>query len=1035
MDFRSINPITSNALNLAARNNDVEAVERLLKKINPNCTDNRGWTCLHEAAANDSYESLQLILKHKYIRPLVETHEGYTALYLACRYERSIQTIKAILESVPDIANYGSNDYDTPLHFSSDQGRVEVVQLLLDHGAIIDVQDFDGDTPLHHAALSKQYEVLALLLYAGADPELKNDANYLPFHLACYRGCFDVVTTLYLFINDVNEVTINGDSPLILATQGFNDEIVKFLLERGADPDLKNFLQDLVSKMDFSSLSPIKSNALNLAARNNDVEAVERLLKKINPNCIDNRGWTCLHEAAANDSYESLQLILKHKYIRPLVETHEGYTALYLACRYERSIQTIKAILESVPDIANYGSNDYDTPLHILSDQGRVEVIQLLLDYGAIIDVQDFDGDTPLHDAALSKQYEVLAVLLHAGADPELKNDANYLPFHLACYMGCFDIVKKLYLFINDVNAVTMNGDSPLILATQGFNDEIVKFLLERGADPDLKSNYECLTRFSQDLVSKMDFSSLNPITSNALNLAARNNDVKAVERLLKKINPNCIDNRGWTCLHEAAANDSYESLQLILKHKYIRPLVETHEGHTALYLACRYKSSIQTIKAILESVPDIANYGSTEDVTPLHISSDQGRVEVIQLLLDYGAIIDVQDFDGDTPLHDAALSKQYEALAVLLHAGADPEIKNDANYMPFHLACYKGCFDIVTNLYLFINDVNEVTMNGDSPLILATLGFNDEIVKFLIERGADPDLKNNCGDIALTMALNMGHISTFKILLKVTDLKKLDQNIILYACKPHYFKLEILEILLTHDIGPGFFDFFEKFYVVLEQIGEFRPSYLTNAPINSYLNICEYIYQQSHDKFQHFFYLFLMRGLLVNAWNINECPPLVYIHYCMHAACFEDVFQILREHGCNVDYCSFMTNISKKRFLPDAFIASFTSNPATSLVMLPYSLYCDPEYLLQFACKYGLLGRIPQQVQDQLLSMIDENLEGINAEALSYTALPLKHLCRQKIRLLIRNTNINLFSTDQYINTLYLLQLPRCLKEYLRFL
>nr|XP_026493892.1 ankyrin-1-like [Vanessa tameamea] len=532
-----------------------------------------------------------------------------------------------------------------------------------------------------------------------------------------------------------------------------------------------------------------------------------------------------------------------------------------------------------------------------------------------------------------------------------------------------------------------------------------------------------------------MDFSSLNPITSNALNLAARNNDVKAVERLLKKINPNCIDNRGWTCLHEAAANDSYQSLQLILKHKYIRPLVETHEGHTALYLACRYKSSIQTIKAILESVPDIANYGSTEDVTPLHISSAQGRVEVIQLLLDYGAIIDVQDFDGDTPLHDAALGQQYDAVAALLHAGADPEIKNEANYVPFHLACYKGCFETVKNLYSFINDVNEVTMNGDSPLILATQGCNDEIVKFLLQRGADPHIKNKYGDLALTMALNMGHSSSFKILLTVTDLKKIDQNIILYACKPHYFKLEILESLLTHDIGPDFFDFYEQFHVTLEQIGEFQPSYLTNAPINSYLNICEYIYQQSQDKFQQFFYLFLMRGLMVDALDINECPPLVYVHYCMHTACFIDVFQILREHGCNVDYCSSMSNISTKRFIPDAFLASLTSDPATSVIMLPYSLHCDPEYLLQFACKYGLLGRIPQQVQDQLIAMIDENLEGINAEALSYSTLPLKHLCRQKIRSLIRNTNGNLFSTNQFLNTLHRIEIPRCLKEYIRFL
>ncbi|CAH2090437.1 unnamed protein product [Euphydryas editha] len=198
-----------------------------------------------------------------------------------------------------------------------------------------------------------------------------------------------------------------------------------------------------------------------------------------------------------------------------------------------------------------------------------------------------------------------------------------------------------------------------------------------------------------------MDFSSLNPITSNALNLAARNDNVKEVERLLKKMNPNCIDKRGWTCLHEAAANDSFRCLQLILKNKDIRPLAETHEGHTALHLACWYSSSFQTIKALLESVPNIAKYGSIKNVTPLHISCVQGKLDIIQLLLDYGAIIDVQDSDGDTPLHCAVLNIQYEAVTTLLHAGADPEIRNEINCTAFHLARYQGCLQ--TKIYFSI--------------------------------------------------------------------------------------------------------------------------------------------------------------------------------------------------------------------------------------------------------------------------------------------------------------------------------------------
>ncbi|CAK1543165.1 unnamed protein product [Leptosia nina] len=531
-----------------------------------------------------------------------------------------------------------------------------------------------------------------------------------------------------------------------------------------------------------------------------------------------------------------------------------------------------------------------------------------------------------------------------------------------------------------------------------------------------------------------MDFSSLNPITSNSLNLAARNNDTASVKRLLKKMNPNCIDNRGWTCLHEAAASGSYESLLLILKHPETRPLAETHEGHTALYLACSHQSSIPLIKALLDHVPDIANYGSTESVTPMHVCCGQGRVDVLQLLIDYNAMINVQDFDGDTPLHDAALSTRHEAVSLLLHAGADPEIRNEVDYTPFHLACYKGCLQTVQNIFPFTTNINQVTVNGDSPLILAAQGCNAEIVTFLLKNGADPHIKNQYGDLAITVALNMGYSDIFNILLAVMDVNKIPLNIILYACKPHYFKLEILESLLTHNLGPDYFDFFETFHVTLEKIGDLRPTYLTNAPLNSYLNICEYIYSTSVEKFREFFNLFLLRGLAVNALDVNECPPLVYIHYCMHSVCFEEVFRLLRDYGCNVDYCSASSCIDKEKCVPDAFLASLTSDPATAPIMLPFSLYCEPGYLLRFASDNGVLGRIPQNVQDRLVSMIGTFKDGTTAETLPFTALPLKHLCRVKIRCLIRQSNKTL-NTPKFFDILNKLRLPLLIKNYLRYI
>lgn len=396
-----------------------------------------------------------------------------------------------------------------------------------------------------------------------------------------------------------------------------------------------------------------------------------------------------------------------------------------------------------------------------------------------------------------------------------------------------------------------------------------------------------------------MDFSAFNPQSSNSLNLAARNNDIHTVERLLKKSNPNCVDNRGWTCLHEAAFNDSLESLLLILKHPDCRPLSETYEGHTALYLACRKQCSIKIIKVLLEQVDDIANYASTEMVSPLHVVSSQGRTEAVQLLLAYGAIIDVQDFDGDTPLHDAAFGMQYEAVTQLLHAGADAEKRNEALYTPLHLACFKGCLKTVMALHPFVCDINQITGNGETPLLLATQNGSVAVVKYLLENKADPHIANVDGELPLKSALIHGNSEVFKLLLPVTDVSKINNDIVLLACKPHYFNMDIIYSLLESDLGPQFFNITEKFYVTLEKIGDVRPSYLKNAPLNSFLHISEYVYNQSPELFRRLFALFLLRGVTVDALYIDECPPLVYIHYCEHSNCFEEV-----KHLYLIDCC-----------------------------------------------------------------------------------------------------------------------------------
>ncbi|XP_022835674.1 ankyrin repeat and SOCS box protein 3-like isoform X1 [Spodoptera litura] len=531
-----------------------------------------------------------------------------------------------------------------------------------------------------------------------------------------------------------------------------------------------------------------------------------------------------------------------------------------------------------------------------------------------------------------------------------------------------------------------------------------------------------------------MDFSSLNPATSNALNLAARINDVKNVERLLQKINPNCVDNRGWTCLHEAAYHDSYDSLLLILKNPRCRRSAETHEGHTALYLACKNNCSLKTVKAILNSVHDIANYGSTEGVTPLHIASSQGNVELIELLIEYGAIMDVQDFDGDTPLHDAVLAMQNEAVLTLVYAGADPQIQNDSGgYTPFHLACCRGNFPAIKTLFPFVSNINQLTSSGDSPLTLSVQGLNDDVVYFLLEHGADPLIENKNEERAVDIALNIATSpKVFKLLLSITDKCVLNRKIIYNACKPHIFNCEILETLLTSDLGPEFYCYYEPYDQKLDIYNKQKSIYKTHAPLNAYLNICEYIYKKYPNKFRKFFYLLLMKGMDVNAPDVSVCPPLVHAHL-VTTSCFHEVFAILVEQGCNVDYNSTLGWSTNYRY-PDAIYSSLTFLPLTLPMLLKYSIICEPADILEKVRLKGELSLIPPQIRKELLYMINKKMTVLKVQALPYHIYSLKHISRLKIRETIRNIKGGITSTQQFFSILDSLPLPKVMKNYIRY-
>jgi len=95
-----------------------------------------------------------------------------------------IDTVKQMLEDGADVNACAPGSSWTALHAAAGEGRANIVEVLLEHGADINRQSDRGNTPLHLAALWGRNEVVKLLLASGADVTIRNDEGQTPKELA-----------------------------------------------------------------------------------------------------------------------------------------------------------------------------------------------------------------------------------------------------------------------------------------------------------------------------------------------------------------------------------------------------------------------------------------------------------------------------------------------------------------------------------------------------------------------------------------------------------------------------------------------------------------------------------------------------------------------------------------------------------------------------------------------------------------------------------------------------------------------------------
>lgn len=189
---------------------------------------------LHFAAREGRIEVCKYLLEELKIDVNTKDEDGETPLIHAARQGHT-STAKYLIEHGANPA-LSSELGATALHHVAGIGHIELMELLISNGADVNSQSESG-TPLIWAAGHGQQDALKLLLKHKADPNIETDDGITPLLSAVAAGSLPCLELLIEAGAKVN-IIAGGATPLHIAADIGNSELITCLLKAGADPDV-----------------------------------------------------------------------------------------------------------------------------------------------------------------------------------------------------------------------------------------------------------------------------------------------------------------------------------------------------------------------------------------------------------------------------------------------------------------------------------------------------------------------------------------------------------------------------------------------------------------------------------------------------------------------------------------------------------------------------------------------------------------------------------------------------------------------------
>ena len=686
----SNNKVTMVKFLISEAHSDVEATSHLLDDRN---------NCLHIACINNSFEVVEFLLKYRPSLKSTSNSKNRTALWLSSFYGH-LNIVRFLIGKLDetDTSKADSDGY-TPLMAAVSEKHLTVAKMLVKFGASVTTRSQDGkdQQAIHFAAQNGDAEMVRYLVMI--DRSLLDSVDSLgetPLYKAAALGHFSVVQFFVSNNAKVDAANVEGETPLLAAIEGGHENVVTFLLGNGAHVGrIYNGRTPLLLASINSSLNVIK------ALLNGGAEILAR------SDFVDDQGGTSVHMAAAYGNYDAIFLYIAKDQRLMEIKNHHGETPLFCAIRNKHV--TIAERLIRLGANVNAQDNDGNTPFLLACSSGIAEITNLLIGANARIDVKNYLDENGVHLGARGGHLDIVKLIMNKYYWlVEQPNKNGEKPIHLAAANGQVNVLDHfLYLRVR-IDDYDNDGKRPIHSAAANGQSSCIKSLLNHG------SKIQWRMKNSGDMPIHL-VAAIGHITSMVLLLG-----VNRAEQIESK------NNKLETPLFIAAANGHAPLVSYLMS---INANMETRNDRqlTPLMIAT-INGHLDTVIVLAENGALLTAQSGTQDgrKTCIHFAVHQGHIEMVRyfLTLKDGLLLEAGNSLGASPLSEASAEGKVEIVNLLIHFGADLNKRTLNNLSPIWRAANGGHTEIVKALADAGADVESMGYYDRTPLLQAAGSF-----------------------------------------------------------------------------------------------------------------------------------------------------------------------------------------------------------------------------------------------------------------------------------------------------------------------